>query len=139
LRWKCWKERPLSEKLEIISSENLEIIDVLLSFLPEKVPNEAISSVQMLLSHPSYKIRTTAITVLSTQPSFISISDLLHCLTDDSPNVRMGGIYALNLCPNYWGELLQTISILINDENTDIRYNACQLAEKKKVNNSLSL
>ncbi|WP_404458912.1 S8 family serine peptidase [Sutcliffiella horikoshii] len=130
--WKRWKERPLSEKLEKITSENPEIIDVLLSFLPEKVPNEAISSVQMLISHPSYKVRTAAITVLSSQPSIISISDLLHCLTDDSPNVRMGGIYALNLCPNYWGELLQTISILINDENADIRYNACQLAAKIK-------
>ncbi|HEK9103825.1 TPA: S8 family serine peptidase [Bacillus pseudomycoides] len=130
LRWKHWKERPLPEKLEKISLENYEVIDILLSFLPEKIPKEAISSVQKLLFHPSYKVRTAAIIVLSTQPSFIRNSDILLCLTDSSPNVRMGGIYILNLCPNFWEELSQTIGILINDENADIRYNACQLAAK---------
>lgn len=130
LRWKHWKERPVREKLEKISLENHEVTDILLSFLPEKVPNEAISSVQKLLFHPSYKVRTAAIIVLSTQPLFIRISDILHCLTDNSPNVRMGGIYTLNLCPNFWEELSQTIIVLINDEHTDIRYSACQLAAK---------
>ncbi|WP_139207792.1 MULTISPECIES: HEAT repeat domain-containing protein [unclassified Bacillus (in: firmicutes)] len=85
---------------------------------------------QKLLFHPSYKVRTAAIIVLSTQPSFIRSSDILLCLTDNSPNVRMRGIYALNLCPNFWEELSQIVSILINDEHTDIRYNACQLAAK---------
>lgn len=127
-RWKHWKERSLSEKIEKISSDEHDVIDILLSFLPEKVPHEAISSVQMLLYHPSYKVRAAAITVLSTQPSFISSLDLLHCLTDESPNVKMGGLYALSLCPNLWEELIPTLCTLINDENTDIRYIACKLA-----------
>ncbi|MGM0878967.1 MAG: S8 family serine peptidase [Bacillota bacterium] len=37
LRWKHWKERPLPEKLEKISLDHHEVIDVVLSFLPEKV------------------------------------------------------------------------------------------------------
>ena len=45
----------------------------------------------------------------------------------------MGGIYALNLCPNFWEELSQIVSILKNDEHTDIRYNTCQLAAKKFI------
>ncbi|GIP26399.1 hypothetical protein J23TS9_15290 [Paenibacillus sp. J23TS9] len=132
LRWKYWKERSLSEKIEKISTFDHDVIDILLSFLPERVPNEAINTVQKLLYHPSFKVRAAAITVLSTQPSSISYSDLLHCLTDESPSVKMGGMYALRLCSIFWGELTPTLCILINDENTDIRYHACKLASTIK-------
>lgn len=128
LRWKYWRERPLSEKLDILNSENHEVFDVILSFLPEEVPIEVVRNCQKLLYHPSYKVRTVAITVLSTQPSFISSLDILLCLKDEYPNVKMGGLYALSYCPNFWEELTPTLCILINDENTDIRYNACKLA-----------
>lgn len=128
LRWKYWKEQPLSEKLDILNLESNEVIDIMLSFLPEKIPREAVSNVKKLLYHLSYKVRTASIIVLSTQPSTISSLDILHCLTDESPNVKMGGLYVLNLCPNFWEELTPTLCVLINDENTDIRYNACKLA-----------
>lgn len=120
LRWKRWRKEPLQEKLEKITSHNHEVMDILLSFSSEKVPNEAITCMRKLLYHPSYQIRTAVITVLSTRPECIRASDVLLCLTDDSPNVRMGGIYALNVCPNFWGELASTLSVSINDENTDI-------------------
>jgi hypothetical protein len=133
LSWKQWRERPLLEKLDKISSAHHDdILDILLSFLPDKVPIEAIKSIRKLLLHPSSKIRTAAITVLSTQASYISKSDILYCLEDESPEVRMGGIYALSFCPNFWGDLSQSFSNLINDKNTDIRYNACKLAIKIK-------
>ncbi|MFD0618282.1 S8 family serine peptidase [Paenibacillus sp. GCM10027629] len=132
LQWKHWRERSLTEKIEKISCFDHNLIDILLSFLPEKVPNEAASIVQKVLYHPSYNVRAAAITVLSTQPSILSSLDISHCLTDESPSVRMGGIYALSLCPNFWEELTPTICTLINDENTDIRYNACKLASTIK-------
>ncbi|WP_165769165.1 S8 family serine peptidase [Virgibacillus profundi] len=128
LRWKYWKEQPLPKKLDMLNSENHEVIDIILSLLPEKVSVEAINSLQKLLYHPSEKVRTVAITVLSTQPSIISSLDILHCLQDDSPNVKMGGLYALRFCPVFWEELTLALCTLINNENTDIRYNACKLA-----------
>lgn len=64
LRWKHWKDRSLTEKIEKINSFDHDAIDILLSFLPEKVPNEAAIIVQKLLYHPSYNVRAAAITVL---------------------------------------------------------------------------
>ncbi|GIP26117.1 hypothetical protein J23TS9_12470 [Paenibacillus sp. J23TS9] len=91
LQWKHWRERSLEEKIEKISCFDHNVTDILLSFLPEKAPNEAASIVQKLLYHPSYKVRAAAITVLSTQPLIMSSLDILHCLSDESPSVRMGG------------------------------------------------
>jgi len=126
--WRYWKKRSLPERLEKIQSRTHHVVDILLSFLPEALPLEAICSVQKLLYDPSDKVKTAAVTVLSTQPSSLNASDLLHCLSDKSASVRMGGLYALGLCPNLWEELTPSLCILINDENTDIRYNACKLA-----------
>lgn len=126
--WKYWKEQPLPRKLDLLNLESSEINNILLSFLPGRVPREAISYVQSLLHHDSHKIRTIAITVLASRPAIISYLDVLCCLKDESPNVKMGGLYALKLCPNLWSDLTPIVCNLINAKNTDIRYNACKLA-----------
>jgi len=132
LRWKLLKEDSLEERIKKINLKNHEVIDILLSFLPSKVPDKAFNSVKKMLHHSSDRVRTVAITVLATNPIYISGPEILLCLTDDSPYVRMGGLYALNSCQHLWEELSPALCILINDKNNDIRYNACWLAARIK-------
>lgn len=131
-RWLHWKERSIRERIESMTNEHPELLDILLSFLPKKLPSEAIICVKRLLQSSNHQIRTAAITVLSTHPGCMTKDEVVGCLNDASPNVRMGGIFALGVCPNFWDEVLQDVSVLINDEHTDIRYNACKLAAQLK-------
>lgn len=132
-RWNSWKQKTVEERLETINGHDEELVtEALLSFFSENIPEELVEFVQELLRHSSYRIRTTAIILLSSSPQHVEISKMRQLLMDSNRYVRMGAIYTLSKCPELWEQISDDLIALFSDIDSDIVYSALNLASKIK-------
>ncbi|WP_054024990.1 S8 family serine peptidase [Bacillus sp. FJAT-28004] len=132
-RWNSWKQKTVEERLETIKGYDEELVtEALLSFFSENIPKKLVKFVQELLRHSSYRIRTTAIVLLSSSPQHVESSQMSQLLMDSNSYVRMGALYTLSKCPDLWEPISGDLIALFSDGDSDIVYCSLNLASKIK-------
>ncbi len=128
LHYKSISEKERLAELEVKQN----IVEILMSFFPEGVSEQATDFIRKYLYHGSKKVRVAAILVLSCNLHVIKKAELEEFLQDSNIFVRMAGLYILNKYESMWKCFTNTIANLINDHNEDIRFNATRLAMRFK-------
>lgn len=137
-RWNRWKQKTVKERLEFMLGQDEQLAtEALQSFFSEKLPDVLVEFLQQLVQHSSYRIRTTAIILMSSSPQHVESGKLRQLLMDSNRYVRMGALYTLSKCPHLWELFSGDLIALFSDEDSNIVYCALQLASSIKSSSFL--
>ncbi|MBB2482173.1 S8 family serine peptidase [Bacillus sp. APMAM] len=125
--WQRYKSKSENERLRELE-KNHNDYEILISFFPEGVTEHAEDIIKNYLYHTSFKVRVAALLALSCNQNAVQKWEIENYLMDSNPFVKMAGLFVLKKYESMWKHFTHTMADLINDGNSDIRYNATKLA-----------
>ena len=130
--WSFWRKSSLERRLDRLKSNNPdEVKDVILSFVGDDFPHQAISLICKQTKHPVADIRAAALYALAgVSPSQVDSGYILRAFRDSSSIVRMAGVYLLRDRSDLWSECRASFRDLFDDTSLDIRIESLYLAPK---------
>ncbi len=130
--WSSWRKSSLDHRLDGLKSNNPdEVKDVILSFVGDDLPHQAVSLICKQTKHPVADVRAAALCALAGgPPSQVDSGYILRAFRDSSPIVRMAGVYLLRGRSDLWSECRVSFHNLFDDTSLDVRIEALYLAPK---------
>ena len=130
--WSFWRNSSLKYRLDGLKGNNPdEVKDVILSFVGDDLPHQAMSLICKQTKHPVDSVRAAALCALAGgSPSQVDSGYLLSAFRDSSPIVRMAGIYLLRGRSDLWAECRASFRDLFGDTSLDVRIESFHLATK---------
>lgn len=130
--WSFWRNSSLKYRLDGLKGNNPdEVKDVILSFVGDDLPHQAMSLICKQTKHPVDSVRAAALCALASGPlSQVDSGYLLSAFRDSSPIVRMAGIYLLRGRSDLWAECRASFRDLFDDTSLDVRIESFHLATK---------
>ncbi len=128
--WSFWRKSSLKYRLDGLKSPN-DVQDVILSFIGDPLPHQAISLICKQTKHPVADVRAAALCALAGgPPSQVDSGYILRAFRDSSPVVRMAGVYLLRGRSDLWSECRASFRDLFDDTSLDVRIESLYLAPK---------
>ena len=130
--WSFWRNSSLKYRLDGLKGNNPdEVKDVILSFVGDDLPHQAMSLICKQTKHPVDSVRAAALCALAGgPPSQVDSGHILSAFRDSSPIVRMAGIYLLRGRSDLWAECRASFRDLFEDTSLDVRIESFHLATK---------
>ena len=130
--WSLWRKSSLEHRLDGLKSNNPdEIKNVILSFVGDDLPHQAISLICRQTKHLVADVRAAALCALAGgPPSQVNSDYIISAFRDSSPIVRMAGVYLLRGRSDLWSECRASLSDLFDDTSLDVRIESFYLATK---------
>jgi serine protease AprX len=127
--WNAWRNTSVQDRLSGLEMAEADVIEqILLSFLPDPLPANAIETVRDQLSHPWDHVRAAALCALASRVSTLSSTEVFPMLRDISPLVRMAAIEAIQVSHYLWEDSSPVLKDLFMDANFNVRYASLHLA-----------
>lgn len=125
-----WRKSSLEHRLDGLKGNNPdEVKDVILSFVDDDLPHQAISLICRQTKHPVDRVRAAALCALADgPPSQVDSDYIMSAFRDSSPIVRMAGVYLLRGRSDLWSECRASLSGLFDDTSLDVRIESLHLA-----------
>jgi len=129
--WSEWRKSSLKYRMDQLSAGDSEQVkDVILSFVGDALPEEAVKQISRCLIHPEPEVRAATLCVLASKTSEVNPDYIEEGCRDVAPIVRSAAVHLLQNCPALWSECSAALSGLFNDPSLDVRYVSIRLASR---------
>ena len=130
--WSSWRRKSVENRLEIPERANRDQVrDVILSFIGDDLPHRAVNAICRRTRHPEAGVRAASVCALAGKPpSFAGSGYIVRALRDDSPVVRMAGVYLLTQRSDLWSKCGESLADCFDDPSLDVRIESLHLARK---------
>ncbi|MDE2813452.1 MAG: S8 family serine peptidase, partial [Gemmatimonadota bacterium] len=129
--WSEWRKRSVEYRMDQLSAgDSDQVRDVILSFVGNPFPDEALQSISECLNHPKPDVRAATLCALASKTSEVNPDYIKAGFRDVAPIVRSAAVYLLQNCPALWSECGASLSGLFNDPSLDVRYVSFNLARR---------
>ncbi len=129
--WSAWRKHPVESRIDRLgSADSDQVKDIILSFLGDALPNEALKPIGECSTHLTPGVRAAALCALASEAPEVEPDRIAEGIGDDSPIVRSAAVHLLQNCRALWSECGASLIPLFNDPSLDVRYVSVRLAER---------
>lgn len=131
-KWSNLRRESVENRLAILEVAGHDIVrDAILSFIRDDLPQPAVRALYRYARHPEAGIRAASLCALAGgEPSLVNSDCISGALRDDSPVVRMAGVYLLTRRTDLWSGCRESLADCFDDPSLDVRIESLHLARK---------